>query len=326
VPVPVLDIGGTHVTAALVDPAARAPVPGTVLRAPLDAHAAAGDLLDVVAGAALALPAGHGTRWGVAMPGPFDYATGVGRFTGVGKFESLSGVDVGAGLRERLGGRAERLCFLNDADAFALGEYDSGAAAGYERVVCLTLGTGVGSSFLSAGRPVHTGPLVPPHGHVHRLTVHGRPLEDTVSRRGIRGHYARLSAGRDGSLVTGGSPATGGSPMADGSPMAGGQPLPDVRELAGLAAKGDAAAAEAFRYAFEALGLALAPWTDRFDADAVVVGGSMARSWHLVHPALTAGLASAGGPDVPVRPARHPEEAPLTGAARWAQDAPDDTP
>lgn len=302
VPVPVLDIGGTHVTAALVDPAARAPVPGAVLRAPLDAHAAAGDLLDTVARAALALPAGHGTRWGVAIPGPFDYATGVGRFTGVGKFESLSGVDVGAGLRARLPGRARRLCFLNDADAFALGEYDSGAAAGHDRVVCLTLGTGVGSSFLSAGRPVHTGPLVPPHGHVHRLTVHGRPLEDTVSRRGIRGHYARLS------------------PMADG------RPLPDVRELAALAAKGDAAAAEAFRYAFEALGLALAPWIDRFGAGAVVIGGSMARSWHLIHPALTAGLASAGGPDVPVRPARHPEEAPLTGAARWAQGAPDDTP
>jgi glucokinase len=298
-PVPVLDIGGTHVTAALVDPATSHPVPSTVTRVPLNSHAAADGILDTIARAAVALPAGHSRCWGVAMPGPFDYATGIGRFTGVGKFESLSGVDVGAGLRQRLAGRAERLCFLNDADAFAIGEHRAGAAAGHDRVLCLTLGTGVGSSFLSSGRPVHTGTRVPPSGHVHHLTLHGRPLEDTVSRRGIRTHYARLA-----------------DPADD-------QHLPDVHEMAARAKEGDAAAAEAFRYAFDSLGQALAPWIDRFEATAVVVGGSMAQSWDLVHPALTAGLTSAGGTDVPVLAARQPAEAPLIGAAHWAQDTPD---
>ncbi|WP_367123878.1 ROK family protein [Streptomyces phytohabitans] len=302
-PVPVLDVGGTHVTAALVDPGTDRPVPGTVVRAFLDAHAAADAVLDALAAAALALPAGHGPYWGVAMPGPFDYATGTGRFAGIGKFESLSGVDVGAGLRTRLADRCARLRFVNDADAFALGEYAAGAAAGHDRVVCLTLGTGVGSSFLAAGRPVHTGPLVPPDGHVHRLTVDGGPLEDTVSRRGLRARYARLAAtGTDG---------------ADG------RDAPDVREVAVRARKGDAAAAGTFRYAFDALGRALAPWTGRFAATAVVVGGSVARSWDLVHPALVAGLAAADGPDVPVLAARRPEEAPLVGAARWARGGPD---
>jgi glucokinase len=298
-PVPVLDIGGTHVTAALVDPTASRPAPSPVIRRPLRAHADADAVLDAIARAALALPAGHSPRWGVAMPGPFDYATGIGRFADVGKFESLNGVDVGAGLRERLAGRCERLRFLNDADAFAVGEYGCGAAAGHDRVVCLTLGTGVGSSFLSGGRPVHSGPLVPPGGHAYRLTVHGRPLEDTVSRRGIRAHYARLTG------------ATGD------------QHLPDVRDIAARARKGDAAAQEAFRYAFDALGQALAPWIDRFEATAVVIGGSMARSWDLIHPALTTGRAPADGPDVPVLPARQPEEAPLLGAAHWAQGTPD---
>ncbi|MFD7921907.1 ROK family protein [Streptomyces sp. NPDC059740] len=301
VPVPVLDVGGTHVTAALVDLATGRPVPSTVIRESLEPHAEADDILDAIASAALALPTGHGLGWGVAMPGPFDYTTGIGRFAAVGKFESLCDVDVGAGLRSRLSGRCERLCFLNDADAFAVGEYGSGAAAGHHRVVCLTLGTGVGSSFLSGGRPVHSGPLVPPSGHVHHLTVHGRPLEDTVSRRGIRAHYARLS------------------------PAAGEQTLPDVREIAARAKKGDTAAAQAFRYAFDALGQALAPWTGRFEATAVVIGGSMAKSWDLVHPALSAGLAAAGRAEVPVLPARQPEEAPLIGVARWARgmaDAP----
>ncbi|WP_282085389.1 ROK family protein [Streptomyces tendae] len=295
VPVPVLDIGGTHVTVALVDPTAGRPVVSSVTRRPLRAHDPADGILDAIAHAARELPDGHRPHWGVAVPGPFDYDTGIGRFTGIGKFESLTGVDVGAGLRQRLADRAERLCFLNDADAFAIGEYRAGAAAGHDRALCLTLGTGVGSAFLSAGRPVHDGALVPPGGRVHRLTVAGRPLEETVSRRGIRAHYARLRA-----------PGEGGD-------------LPDVQEIAARAGQGNAAAAEALRYAFDALGRALAPWVRRFGATAVVVGGSIARSWDMVRPPLVSGLASAGGADVPVLPARQSADAPLIGAAHWVQ-------
>ncbi|WP_151482535.1 ROK family protein [Streptomyces albicerus] len=294
-PIPVLDIGGTHVTAALVDPAANCPISSSVIRRPLGSHAPADGILDAIALAALELPAGHRLCWGVAMPGPFDYDTGIGRFTGIGKFESLSGVDVGAGLRQRLVHRAERLCFLNDADAFALGEYRAGAAAGHERAVCLTLGTGVGSSFLRKGLPVHDGPQVPPGGHVHRLTVHHVPLEDLVSRRAIRAHYARLETLPDDRV------------------------LPDVHEIAALAREGNTAAAEAFRYAFDTLGQALAPWIARFQATAVVIGGSMAQSWDLIHPALSKGLAQAAEPAPRVLAARQPAEAPLIGAAHWAQ-------
>ncbi|MEC3992560.1 ROK family protein [Actinacidiphila sp. DG2A-62] len=322
---PVLDVGGTHVTAALVDPADGLPVPASVTRRELGSHAGADGILDAIAEAAAGLPAGHLPRWGVAMPGPFDYAAGIGRFSGVGKFESLSGVDVGAGLLRRLAGRAERMCFLNDADAFALGEYRAGAAAGHERVLCLTLGTGVGSSFLR-GRPVHDGPDVPPEGHAHRLTVAGRPLEDTVSRRAMRAHYARLAAAAGsreddlaGERARGGG-ADGADDLADD--RAGERAAPDVREIAARAARGDAVAAEVFRYAFDALGRALAPWAGRFGAGAVVVGGSMARSWDLVAPALAGGLAAAGGPAAAVLPARRPDHAPLIGAAQWVRDAP----
>ncbi|MEU6852382.1 ROK family protein [Actinacidiphila alni] len=294
--VPVLDIGGTHVTAALVDPSAGRTLVTT--RRPLGAHATADGILDAIALAARELPAGHNPHWGVAIPGPFDYAGGIGIFTGIGKFESLHGVDVGAGLRRRLPGRAERLRFLNDADAFAIGEHRAGAAAGHDRVVCLTLGTGVGSSFLAAGRPVHDGATVPPGGVAHRLTVRGRPLEDTVSRRAIRADHARR---------------TGTAPGGD---------LLDVHEIAALAADGDTGAQDTFRYAFGTLGQALAPWIDRFEATAVVVGGSIAQSWDLIHPAFVAGLTADGGTAVPVLPSRQPARAPLIGAAHWALEAP----
>ncbi|MDJ1134673.1 ROK family protein [Streptomyces iconiensis] len=298
-PTPVLDVGGTHVTAALVETASGLPLPGSVVREPLDSDDGAGEILDALAATARRLRVPHSRDWGVAIPGPFDYATGTGRFRGIGKFEALHGVDVGSGLCERLGQDARTLHFLNDADAFALGEHRAGAAAGHDRVVCLTLGTGVGSSFLAGGTPVHRGPGVPPGGHVHRLTVRGQALEDVVSRRAIRAKYASLSR-RSG---------TG--------------PLPDVREIAARARRREASAAQAIGYAFQALGHVLAPWCREFGATAVVVGGSMSASWDLVEAGLAASWAEEtfgrNGPPALLKATRSADAA-LVGAARRALD------
>lgn len=303
--VPVLEIGGTHVTAALVDLTTGLPVPEAVVRRPVSADAGATEILDSFAEAARRIPAPDRAHWGVAVPGPFDYAHGIGRFRGIGKFESLHGVDVGAGLRTRLP-QPRGVSFLNDADAFAIGEHHGGAAAGRRRSVCVTLGTGIGSSFLSDGLPVTDGPTVPPEGRAHRIDVDGLPLEEVVSRRAIRTRYAR-AAGLD--------------------PQAG---PPDVNAIAELARSGDRHAAGAIDGCFSALGRALAPWCAAFRAEVMAVGGSMAASWDLVGPALRAGLtagAEAAGPGaedsvaaMDLRTAHRPGDAPLIGAAHWASD------
>ncbi|MGC0238415.1 hypothetical protein [Arthrobacter sp. SD76] len=106
-PTPVLEIGGTHVTAALVSsPGNReqqwAVVPDSVVRRGLDANASADTLLDGLAAAARDIGARHDGCWGVALPGPFDYANGVALYEHVGKFDQLRGVDIRAGLRSRL--------------------------------------------------------------------------------------------------------------------------------------------------------------------------------------------------------------------------------
>ncbi|WP_369211266.1 ROK family protein [Streptomyces flavofungini] len=160
---PVLETGGTDVTAALAEAASGIPLALSLVRAPLNADGSASDILDV-----LAATAGHHALhqpctpyWGVATPGPCGYATGTGRFRGIGKFEALRRVDVAEGLRTRLGHAVGTLRFLNDAGAFALGEHPTGTAAGHDRVVHLTLGTGVGSAFLNRGSPVRHCPHVP---------------------------------------------------------------------------------------------------------------------------------------------------------------------
>ena len=118
----------------------------------MDADGTAAEVLDELAAAANGLPGGHRPDWVVAVPGPFDYEQGIGLFRDVGKFDSLYGVDVRHGLLTRIRPAPDTIRFLNDADAFGVGEYAAGAARGHDRAVCITLGTGVGSAFLDRGR------------------------------------------------------------------------------------------------------------------------------------------------------------------------------
>lgn len=320
-PTPVLEVGGTHVTAALVAEGQERTrilgegswrvLPNSIMRRDLDAHAPAARLLDELARTAEEATARaggqHTGHWGAAVPGPFDYTSGIARYTGVGKFDSLNGVDVGAGLMDRLGPAAAGITFLNDADAFGLGEFALGTAGGSRRCVCITLGTGVGSVFLADGIPVKTGTDVPPDGSCYLLQYHGKPLEDTVSRRAIRRAYASAAA----------VPTPAGGNASDGGTSPG---LPDVREIAAAARAGDPVAAAVVQHAFGSLGDALAPYLERFGADILIVGGSMAGSWDLVEPALRTGLAGAAPAlaGMPITRAGHGEAAGLVGAAYWA--------
>lgn len=296
--VPVLEIGGTHVTAALVDLGAGSVVSGSVCRDPLDSSGSAERIVAAILRCGARLPAGSGLPWGVAVPGPFDYQGGVALFTGVGKFEALYGTDLRAALTDGLPQRPAGVGFLNDADAFLLGEWRAGTAAGHHRCAGLTLGTGIGSAFLADGVLRDSGTGVPPEGRVDLLQVDGRPLEDVVSRRAIRAAYEHLAA-------------TGG-------PGSGGHRVPDVAEIAARARRGDRIARSVLRTAFETLGDVLGPWLAAFRATALVVGGSMTGSWDLIGPALSEGLARTGGGEgarLGVRVASRPDQAALLGAA-----------
>ncbi len=263
------DVGGTHVTGALVDVRTWRVIPGSSVTIPLDSDGSADLVLDTLAVCGeqvlnCGADSDVSASWGVAMPGPFDYRNGIGQFEGVAKFASLNGFNVGEALVERLAPGADRFTFTNDANAYILGEWLGGAAVGLDRVIGITLGTGVGSAFLAEGEIVDDGETVPPGGYVYLLEVNGELLEETVSRRAVRAAYARL-AGPDA------------------------EPL-DVREIASLAREDDSVAAQVVYSTYECLGQVLAPWATRFDAQAIVVGGSIAHSWDLVAPALRAGL------------------------------------
>lgn len=297
---PVLEVGGTHVTAALVNGSRRWDVlPGTVTRLHLDANGPADDILATLSQAANNLGYRHNNNWGVALPGPFDYVAGIARYRDVGKFDRLRDHDLRTSLAQRLTPAPRTLLFLNDADAFGIGEYAIGAAGRHGRAVCITLGTGIGSSFLDHGVPVKDGPSVPPDGSAYLVEHNGLPLEETVSRRAIRAAYA-AAAGTDAAADS--------------------ERIPDVREIAEAARKGNAAAGRVLHDAFSGLGQALAGYLDSFKAERLIVGGSMAQSWDLVEPAIRSGIAKTRPAlgMLAVTQAQRAEEAGLIGAAYWA--------
>jgi len=292
---PILEIGGTHVTAALIESTHWRV--SDIHRRPLDSAASAPEILNVLAETAAQLPArslAPHAKWGVAIPGPFDYARGIGRFQDVAKFDSLNGIDLGQALAQVLPRRPRSITFINDASAYLLGEWRAGAAVGTSACAILTLGTGIGSAFLRGGSIVDDGPDVPPGAEVHLLTYRDKPLEHWVSRRALRRSYAQAVGRQDDEL--------------------------DVRQIAARARDGDFTAIEVFAEAFRTLGVIVAPWLDRFGAEMLVVGGSISRAWDLIVGPLSQGIADgSGGRSTTGRadlvPAADPDHSPLIGAA-----------
>ncbi|RBQ19107.1 ROK family protein [Spongiactinospora rosea] len=285
-----VDLGGTHVTAARIDTAAHRRIPGGTHGVPLRADGGRDELLAAITGAVAAAHTPAVRAWGLAVPGPFDYARGVALFEGVGKFESLYGVDLRAALADATGLAPGRFRFLNDADAFLLGEWTAGAARGHDRCAGLTLGTGVGSAFLAGGRVVDDGPGVPPEGRVDLLEYGGRPIEETFSRRALLAAYG----------------------AGDGF---------DVKDLIERARAGEPRALAVLGEAVGALGATVAPWLARFAPTALVVGGAIARGWEVLAPLLTPALADVRSLRL-LTPTRLGDDAALLGAAHVAPAAP----
>jgi glucokinase len=279
-----LEIGGTHVSSGLVD-VARAEVASGIRRLAFSADSSRVSLLEAISRAALEVTVPSIARWGVAVPGPFDYEHGISTIRGVAKLDALYGVDLRDRLSRDLGlERPERVRFLNDAHAFVLGEWWAGSAKGHARAMGVTLGTGIGSGFIANGELVLSGSDIPPEARLDLVPFRGAPVEDVLSSRGIVSAF--------------------------------GDEL-DVAEIARRARDGDAKALAVLSEFGSALGEFLESWIVRFAPTCLVFGGSITRAWDLfgdsfreVCPAA-ARLQRSG-------PADHLGEAPLLGAALHA--------
>jgi len=277
-PVLVFDIGGSHVSAAVCldmgfqlgpvfkgeHPSAQTSEAFIGLLHTLGMQAAEG--VPPVAGATL------------AMPCPFDFETGICLMRH--KLPYLYGVNLRNALAGLFGWEPAQVQFLNDADAYLLGEVGAGAARGFGRVVAITLGTGTGSAFALEGRLLTDGPGVPLGGEIWDLPYEGGIVEDFLSSRAIAGGYQK----RTGNATT-------------------------VSALAETALA-DPAAQETFAEFGRHLGRVLNTKLAEFSPDVVVLGGGISRAAHLFLPVA---LEQLSGPSPQLRVSELQDLAPLVG-------------
>jgi glucokinase len=281
-----LDIGGTHVTAGRVWLSGATVEPGARVRL---AYSGGAPLLERILEAARSVATPETDRFGVAAPGPFDYATGVCLVSH--KLPGLYGVDLRRELAVALGLAGGSVSFVNDAEAFLLGEWWTGAARGHARVLGVTLGAGLGSAFLASGRIVRDGPGVPAEAELYRLSFRGAPVEETISRGALLARY-------------GADPDTGR----------------DVQQIAERARAGEGRARLVFEELGADLGEFLRPSLEAFRPTCLVVGGAIAHAWELLRPTLAPALADVRR--LVVTRAARIDDAALLGAARRAAEQP----
>lgn len=143
------DIGGTRIKAGSVDGDGR-----IVESAVKDTPGTIDQVLDVVKHLAQELTSSPVKRVGICVPGLVDEE---GTVTDLpGKLEGIVGFDLRGAVRRITG------CYpvvVNDAAAYAVGEASFGAGRSAQRVVVVTIGTGVGVSVVEGSKTLGAGIL-----------------------------------------------------------------------------------------------------------------------------------------------------------------------
>ncbi len=150
-----IDIGGSHITAALIDLDLKKEVEGTWVRDRVNGRGTINEVMDAwtesIAKVTSAY-AGEVSQIHIAMPGPFAYKKGVSLIKNQDKYRSLYGKNIKDMLAERLNINTSAIHFMNDAACFLQGEVFTGSMNGYDHAIGLTLGTGLGTAHYVNGQ------------------------------------------------------------------------------------------------------------------------------------------------------------------------------
>ena len=228
---------------------------------------------------------------GLAMPGPFDYKNGIAMFSGENaKYSLLNGVDMRKALATRLGIEENKIRFINDATAFAIGEYFNGQLQGAEKALAITLGTGFGSAFLWDGKPVISDNTVPEGGVLWNEPFADGIADDYFSTRGLISRFSDQS----GVVVEGVKP---------------------IAELYNT----NSHSKDVFDDFGTQLAVLLSPWLKRFDVENLVIGGNISKAFSLFEGSFITEL-DKEGIKIKVAPSILLEDAAFVGAASLMND------
>jgi glucokinase len=254
-----LDIGGTSVKTGVVRDDGSI-VESSSSTHPVDSLGSAERILATfAAGAKSSLDFAHVhglavAGIGVSICGPFDYEKGISKIRGLDKYEAIYDVNVKEHLQDALRvPKSLPIVFDVDSWAFCRGEVWSGAGRRYDRVIVLTLGTGVGSAFAVKKKIVAEGAGVPWYGWISGQKHREGILNDYVSRTFMIRRYRELT----------------------------GEEI-DVKEMAERATAGERAARDVFTTVGRELGGFLKEHNVRdFRAECLIFGGQISKSFDL---------------------------------------------
>jgi glucokinase len=254
------DIGGSHITTALVDLGTKTVIEKSTVRTRVNAHGTAEDIISQwceamqQSAASLNVPIGN---LGIAMPGPFDYEAGISLVKGLDKFDALYGMNVKELLAEKLNIPTSSIRMLNDAACFLQGEVFCGSAKGFDSAIGLTLGTGLGTS-----RYHHN---LAEDANLWCMPFYETFAEDYISTRWFVRRFNELT----------------------------GQPVKDVKALVDLADSN-----RAVRVIFDEFAQNLTEFLIRFieidKPDVIVLGGNISNAFALFKNEVVKGLAKSG--------------------------------
>lgn len=159
----------------------------------------------------------------------------------------------------------------NDANLAAVGEWRYGAGQGHNDVLYITISTGIGGGVISGGRLLTSERgMTAELGHLTVLP------NGPVCSCGRRGHLEAIASGPAIARYVSEKIASGRASTLAGDPHI------TAREVAAAARQGDELSIEAFNYAGEFLGQAVADCLQIFNPSALIFGGGVSQSGALL--------------------------------------------
>lgn len=297
-----IDLGGTQLRAALVDPM------GQVLRLERVATDRAGGPAAVVAQieALVAAVRDQGTRGiGIGIPGAFDGPAGT--VLGIPALPGWNGVPLAAMLLERTG----IACRLeNDANVAALGEWHAGAGKGCAHFVYVTISTGIGAGVIVDGR------LLRGFGGNAGEAGHTRISDDpAICSCGQTGCWEAVASGT--ALGRRARAAAQAEPDGAIARLAAGA-VPGAQHVGEAARAGDAAALAILREEAFYLGAGFVNLQHLYGPQRIVFGGGVSALLGLMQDEIATVMAARRLPGfaaIPVMPAALGDMAGVVGAA-----------
>jgi len=275
-----VDIGGSHITAALVDGDKKALITKSIRRKMIDSQGDAATILDSWCEVIVDSYQGYekmAKQIGIAMPGPFDYENGVCLIKEQDKFKSLYQLNLKQELANRLAVSPSTIHFINDAASFLQGEAFAGSASSNKTVLGFTLGTGLGSSICKAGIAIDAA--------LWNTPFLESIAEDYLSTKWFVKRYFQLT----------------------------GKKLDGVKDLA-ASVPADAHAQQVFNEFGSNLAQFLMPLIEEHKVDEVILGGNIAQTFTIFAPNLLGTLVQ-NQVFTPIKTTTLKEHAALIGAA-----------